>query len=237
MNTIRPNEQRANIAILMVWIVLAMEVISLFSNYFQFNLLNQVSDGNPLLMDDANANDSRVQLIAVLYLMVFIVSGITFIMWFRRAYFNLHNRVDVLEYSEGWAAGSWFIPIMSLFRPFKIMQEIYQVLLRILSIKEIQTNVSTQFLGWWWFLWVVNGVIGQMSFRLSMHAESIEELITSTTIEMIGNVLGIPLAILTVKVIKDASILETAVDLAPEPKDVEEIPQEIEMNTATVSSE
>jgi hypothetical protein len=54
---------------------------------------------------------------------------------------------------------------------------------------------------------------------------------------MIGNVLGIPLAILTVKVIKDASILETAVDLAPEPKDVEEIPQEIEMNTVTVSSE
>lgn len=157
MNTIRPNEQRANIAILMVWIVLAMEVISLFSNYFQYDLLNQVSDGNPLLMDDANANDSRVQLIAVLYLMVFIVSGITFIMWFRRAYFNLHNRVDFLEYSEGWAAGSWFVPIMSLFRPFKIMKEIYQVLLRILHKKEIKTNVSTQFLGWWWFLWVVMG--------------------------------------------------------------------------------
>ena len=227
MNTIRPNEQRANIAILMVWIVLAMEVISLFSNYFQYDLLNQVSDGNPLLMDDANANDSRVQLIAVLYLMVFIVSGITFIMWFRRAYFNLHNRVDFLEYSEGWAAGSWFVPIMSLFRPFKIMKEIYQVLLRILHKKEIKTNVSTQFLGWWWFLWVVNGVIGQMSFRLSMHAETLNELIKSTTIEMIGNVLGIPLAILTVKVIKDASILETEVDLSPEVIASQEIPQEI----------
>lgn len=237
MNTIRPNEQRANIAILMVWIVLAMEVISLFSNYFQYDLLNQVSDGNPLLMDDANANDSRVQLIAVLYLMVFIVSGITFIMWFRRAYFNLHNRVDFLEYSEGWAAGSWFVPIMSLFRPFKIMKEIYQVLLRILHKKEIKTNVSTQFLGWWWFLWVVNGVIGQMSFRLSMHAETLNELIKSTTIEMIGNVLGIPLAILTVKVIKDASILETEVDLAPEVIAVQEIPQEIEISTATISNE
>ncbi|MBP6072549.1 MAG: DUF4328 domain-containing protein [Flavobacterium sp.] len=237
MNTIRPNEQRANIAILMVWIVLAMEVISLFSNYFQYDLLNQVSDGNPLLMDDANANDSRVQLIAILYLMVFIVSGITFIMWFRRAYFNLHNRVDFLEYSEGWAAGSWFVPIMSLFRPFKIMKEIYQVLLRILHKKEIKTNVSTQFLGWWWFLWVVNGVIGQMSFRLSMHAETLNELIKSTTIEMIGNVLGIPLAILTVKVIKDASILETEVDLAPEVIAVQEIPQEIEISTATISNE
>lgn len=221
----------------MVWIVLAMEVISLFSNYFQYDLLNQVSDGNPLLMDDANANDSRVQLIAVLYLMVFIVSGITFIMWFRRAYFNLHNRVDFLEYSEGWAAGSWFVPIMSLFRPFKIMKEIYQVLLRILHKKEIKTNVSTQFLGWWWFLWVVNGVIGQMSFRLSMHAETLNELIKSTTIEMIGNVLGIPLAILTVKVIKDASILETEVDLAPEVIAVQEIPQEIEISTATISNE
>lgn len=54
---------------------------------------------------------------------------------------------------------------------------------------------------------------------------------------MIGNVLGIPLAILTVKVIKDASILETEVDLAPEVIASQEIPQEIEISTATISNE
>lgn len=94
MNTIRPNEQRANIAILLIWIVLAMELISLISNYFQFNMLQSVQDGNTLPMDEANANDTRVQLLSVLYLVVYIISGITFIMWFRRAYFNLHNRVE-----------------------------------------------------------------------------------------------------------------------------------------------
>lgn len=225
MNTIRPNEQRANIAILMIWIVLAMEIVSLISNYFQLELLNHTLEGNPLPMEEINANDTRVQLIGVLYLIVYIISGITFIMWFSRAYFNLHNRLDELEYSDGWAAGSWFVPIIGLFRPYKIMKEIYEENLTILYRKDIDTNISTQFLGWWWFLWIASGVLGQISFRLTLHADDLNKLVTSTTVEIASNIIAIPLAIIAVKVVKDASTLETEVDLAPDEKVVEVISQ------------
>lgn len=119
------------------------------------------------------------------------------------------------------------MPIISLFRPFKIMQELYEELLGILYKKDIYTNISSQFLGWWWFLWILNGIIGQMSFRYSLRAESLNELMNSTISEMAGNILGIPLAIITVKVIKDASKLEKEVDLASEIIITEEIPKEI----------
>lgn len=238
MNNIRPNEQRANIAILMIWIVLAMELISLISNYFQYNLLQSVLDGNPLPMDQAEANDTRVKLIGVLYFIVYIISAITFIMWFRRAYFNLHNRVEFLEHSEGWASGSWFVPFISLYRPFKIMEELYEELLGILYKKDIDTNITTQFLGWWWFLWILNGIVSRISNRYSLKAETLNELTTSTTIEIIGNIIAIPLAIIAVKVIKDASTLETEVDLAPDEKVVEEISQpEISEEAITIATE
>lgn len=237
MNTIRPNEQRANIAILMIWIVLAMVIITLISNYFQLELLNHALEGNSISMDEINANDTRVQLIGILYLIVYIISGITFIMWFRRAYFNLHNRLDELEYSEGWAAGSWFVPIIGLFRPYKIMKEIYEENLTILYRKDIDTNISTQFLGWWWFLWIASSVLSQISLRLSLRADDLNKLETSTTVEIIGNIIAIPLAIIAVKVIKDASTLETEVDLAPETKVVEVISQPEISEEATTPTE
>lgn len=238
MNNIRPNEQRANIAILMIWIVLAMVIITLISNYFQLELLKHALEGNSISMDEINANDTRVQLIGILYLIVYIISGITFIMWFRRAYFNLHNRLDELEYSEGWAAGSWFVPIIGLFRPYKIMKEIYEENLTILYRKDIDTNISTQFLGWWWFLWIASSVLSQISLRLSLRADDLNKLETSTTVEIIGNIIAIPLAIIAIKVIKDASTLETEVDLAPDEKVVEEISQpEISEEAITIATE
>ena len=238
MNNIRPNEQRANIAILMIWIVLAMVLITSISTYFQLELLKHALEGHSISMDEINANDTRVQLIGVLYLIVYIISGITFIMWFRRAYFNLHNRLDELEYSEGWAAGSWFVPIIGLFRPYKIMKEIYEENLTILYRKDIDTNISTQFLGWWWFLWIASSVLSQISLRLSLRADDLNKLETSTTVEIIGNIIAIPLAIIAIKVIKDASTLETEVDLAPDEKVVEEISQpEISEEAITIATE
>lgn len=55
-----------------------------------------------------------------------IVLCVTCIMWFRRAYHNPYKiGISYLSYSEGWAAGAWFVPFMNLVRPFTIMKEIW----------------------------------------------------------------------------------------------------------------
>lgn len=55
-----------------------------------------------------------------------LVALIFIIRWFRRAYFNLHLcGIQELRYSEGWAAGAWFLPITNLIRPYQIMTEIW----------------------------------------------------------------------------------------------------------------
>jgi hypothetical protein len=37
---LKPNEDNAKYAIIMIWIVTALELVSLVSGYFQYNLLN-----------------------------------------------------------------------------------------------------------------------------------------------------------------------------------------------------
>lgn len=66
------------------------------------------------------SNDSREQFVAVTYCVFLLISGITYIQWFRSAYFNLSMRTRCI-YGEGWASGSWFVPLMSLVRPYRIM--------------------------------------------------------------------------------------------------------------------
>lgn len=223
MENLKPNGQRAKNAITLIWIVLALEIVSLISGYFQCDLLQTAANGGEISTETATANDTRELIIGIIYLIAFVISAVTFIQWFRRAYYNLHLRVDHLSQTEGWAAGSWFVPIVSLYRPYQIMKELYQETKELLVKKglSINDNFTTGSLGWWWTLWIINNVIGQFVFRYSMKAESIDELTISTVASMIGNVVGIPLALITIKVIKDYTNVEP---LLIEIKDEEETP-------------
>ncbi len=210
MEALRPNEQRAKTAIILIWIVMSIETISFISDCFQCSLLCSAANGLGISPEDASANDARQGLIAILYGIVYIVSVITFIMWFRRAYFNLHIKVDSLTRSEGWAAGCWFVPIASLWYPYQIMKELYIETENLLSKKiqfyTPQTKIST--LGWWWTIWIINNLVAQFAFRYSRNADDLDELIISTLASIFSAILGIPLAIITVNIIKKYSKLE-----------------------------
>jgi hypothetical protein len=209
MQDLKPNELRSKNAITLIWIVMSLDIIAFISNYFQFDLLQTVANGGTVTSGEAVFNDIRQQIIGVVYSITYLVSGIVFIQWFRRAYFNLHLRSSHLLYTDGWAAGSWFVPFLNLFRPFQIMKELYVETARIFSKKGLSEEVSsTKFLGWWWALWLINNTVAQYEFRTSLKAEIAADLSNVTIAGMIGNLISIPLAIITVKVVKDYAKME-----------------------------
>lgn len=210
MEDLRPNDQRAKNAITIIWIILIFEILLLISGYFQYELLQSIAKGNEIPMDRINANDRREQIFNTLFFITLIVSFVTFIKWFRRAYYNLHLRVKHLSFKEGWAAGSWFVPIISLFRPYQIMKELYLETKELLTEKGISFNqgFNTKALGLWWTLWIISNIIGQFEFRYSMNAYTIEELSILTVASMINNIIGIPLALLAIKVIRNYANVE-----------------------------
>jgi len=212
MNILKPNEQRSKNAILLIWIVVTIQVIMCISDYMQLNLLQSVADGLIVSDADADANDSRQFLIASLFLIFYIVSAVTFIQWFRRAYFNLHTRVKGLSNAEGWAAGAWFVPVISLFKPYQIMKEMNEKTDELILENGLNTEHNSNpsnSIALWWALWIVTNVIAQISFRLP--SETLEQLITSTTLDVYSILVDIPLAIITIKVIKDYSQKENLI--------------------------
>lgn len=221
----RSNSTRAKTAIVFIWIVMGMEMIQLVSSYFQYLLLSEAASGGFISHEAAATNDLREQLLGIAAFIVYVISGITFIQWFRRAYFNLHTKVSHLECSEGWAAGAWFTPWINLFRPYRIMRELFRETRIILNGNSEQGNrSSTIAVDWWWALWIISGIASQVSLQVSLRNQTIDGLMVSTVAGMVGSVLTLPLAIITVKVITDYSRLEEQLYTLPEEQITESEP-------------
>lgn len=215
MTALKPNAERAKIAIVMIIVVVVLEIISMLSDVMQYEML-QIG----FTMEEAESNDLRQRIIALFFLVAFIVSIITYIRWFRRAYFNLHLRVKHLDFTEGWAAGAWFVPIVNWFRPYQIMKELYVETEKFLrnNAPSYTKTTSTAIVGWWWAIWIISTIVDRINFNISQKAETLDEINTSTIWSILASVFGIPLAILAIKVIKDYSEIETAFHQYQEPK-------------------
>lgn len=214
MEQLRPNAQRAKTAILFLYIIIACNTALLISDYMQYVLLEKVKSGAFFTTMEGTANDTRQRIIAVIYIVAYILSGIAFIRWFRRAYFNLHMKARVLEYSESAALWNWFIPIVCLFRPYKIMVNMFTETNALLAARQKpdlpETNITL--VGWWWTLWIAGNIIGQFDFRYGMRAETIDELIISTLISIFTFFISVPAALMAIQVIRNYSAAEAVLD-------------------------
>jgi hypothetical protein len=205
----RPNEQRAKAAVILLLMVIALDGISLISLYSQYQMLRGWKYGMEVSIDVANANDMRQGIIAVLQLMVLLGSAITFIMWFRRAYWNLSQKIN-LNYSDGWAAGCWFVPFLNLWRPYQMMKEMYNEARQYLANENSggETLLGMRILGIWWTAWILNSILGQAASRMTMHSNSFDEYLNATVMDMVSTSISIPAAMLAIKVIRDYAKIE-----------------------------
>ncbi len=208
LDKIRPNEHRARIAQTLIWIVMALNILSVYSSYLQYNLLNAFQNNEEISDLMISTNDYREQGIAILYLIAFIISSITFIQWFRRAYYNLGTFTST-DNTEGWAAGSWFVPVISIFRPYQMMKEMNDKTIGFLKTKITDCiEDNSQLIGIWWGIWVISNYIGKYVTKYAFKDDSVETLINATVADMVLSLIGIPLAFVTVKMIKSYALKE-----------------------------
>lgn len=200
---IKDNSQRAKNVITVFWVFFGLTIVSIGSSVLEHNLLLRAANGN-IAIDEANSNDLRQRIVGIAQLMIHIVTIVYFIMWFRRAYFNLHALNFYLRYTEGWAAGAWFVPFMNLYAPFKIMKEIWDNT----QIRAQQGSENTEIkpstlLGVWWFLWIVTNIAGNIYSRMAFRGDqSISDLISLNTTSIVLDVVDLANVFVVITIIK-----------------------------------
>ena len=210
MTKLKPNEQQAKAVIITLWTVLALYIASLISAILQYNLFQTIASGGYVSEQVAKANDIRVGIVALFLLISYIVLAITFLMWFRRAYYNLHQKVSSLSHSVGWAVGCWFVPLMNLYRPFQIMKEMYDETQKLINGRELSKRVdyTTTYVGWWWTFWIITGILNGIAWRFERNAFTINDFIAVTTFDIVIYATSIILTLFAIKVVRDYSKVE-----------------------------
>lgn len=179
----------------MLWVQLGVAVISMLSDFGQMSL---AGSGN-ITAEAAEANDARQGMIGLLYLGVFIATGIIFLKWIHRANLNCHGfGASDMKFTPGWSIGYYFIPFINLVRPYQAMKEIWKVSS---DPKNWQTQQGSAVLGWWWALWLISGFLGQMTFRMSMNVNSPSSLEAATMISIMSSIVEIPLILVAVTMV------------------------------------
>ncbi|MDB3907889.1 DUF4328 domain-containing protein [Crocinitomicaceae bacterium] len=179
---LRENQHRAKMA--KIWIIISM-VVSVLAIPYIFYLADFANK-----IADFTVTESDFQMLVILTVAYgaiglgsFIGSAISFIQWFRRAYYNAHIAFSGLKYSEGWAAGAWFIPIFWWIGPIQIATEFYKKTEAKLREEEIITGRSQYpLVVWWWVFWVLSSILNQIDqdkFGVTLDTEMTFGIISS----------------------------------------------------------
>ena len=208
VNPLTQNLQRAKTVIIVFYAIILCYAVSCVSLWLQISMLEKL-DVNNLNMEELRANDMRQISIAYTLIAIIIVSIVTFIMWFRRAYYNLQQAGQFTDFSEGWAAGAWFVPFLNLVRPYKIMVEIWEKTQ--FAVPQFINNRSSQIVGIWWAAYITSNIVANIAYRFGGDMDStIKDLISGSRIQIGSNVLRIVTAIITVIMVRQVSEMEEA---------------------------
>lgn len=152
------------------WVIVAIAVDMATSLVLAIIGLNLLSSDSRFASTDPEAaiNDlmSQVSIMNLLNVVTY-ASGIMFIIWFYRAYQNLPALRTYGRYGTGWAIGAWLVPILNLFRPKQIADDIWRA--SDPSLPENPTNLwlsgkVAPIVHWWWTVWIVGAFAPLFAF-------------------------------------------------------------------------
>lgn len=192
-------------------------LVASWSGWLEIQLLNEMGAGATVTDAEVDANDVRQGLVGLGQLIIFLTLVVMFSIWIHRANRNARALgAERMQFTPGWCVGWFFVPIMNLFRPYQAVKEIWKA-----SDPDWQQGREPVFhvgldgvdapwqradtpsvLGVWWGLWIVSGALGQASFRLSLRAEEVEELLTASWMTLASDILDLPLVLAVILVVR-----------------------------------
>jgi hypothetical protein len=199
----RSAHTRAVVAVTVLVLIMVTLVLRIGLTAYQLNLVSRAQSGGGVSIDEAELSDRLGAGLAVAWLGLWTVSGITFIAWSYRAYKNLRPLANRrLEHSPGWAIGAWFIPIVNLIFPYQIHAELWRGS-DPTPVRE-QTNGpgrGSSLVGWWWAAYLIMNVVNSIGNAV-VNSATPSTVIDGLTMMIAGDCVGLPAAALAISLIR-----------------------------------
>lgn len=172
------------------------------SDFMEFQLFSAAAISDTVTDAEIDASASRQSFFALLRLGLLMPLMVIFCCWIYRANANARCLgADDMNYTPGWSVGWFFVPFMNLFKPLKVMKEIWQASTP--DLKESwQVQTVSALVPAWWALWLLSQFTGQAATRLSFNASSFDQLSTASTVMLVFDVIYIPLSVVILMIVR-----------------------------------
>ena len=182
-----------------VYVAFALYVVAALLNisatFQEIELLQRIDvDWRDVSPAEADASDARVLTTGLLSFTALVAAVTTFCFWIHRANRNLPVLTHhFIRFSPGWSIGWFFIPIMNLFRPYQVMDEIYR--------QSHPRQAGSPLIGVWWGLWLAGGFAGQAALRALFEDSDVATLIARDWLTITSDIVLIIAAIVVIVLI------------------------------------
>ncbi|GAA3951112.1 hypothetical protein GCM10022406_36220 [Hymenobacter algoricola] len=153
----------------------------------QYQMIRHVQQGGTLTPGSGHANDLRVEILEYVQFGVMLLALVALALWMYRAYHNVHQLpLARPQYSTSMAAWGWVIPIMNLWLPYRIMQDIGRYTVRTAHSAQLATPARFRnAAAVWWTFHIGLLIISRVNAAFARAEDpTIEQLLRNTQMMM-----------------------------------------------------
>ncbi|MEU3963386.1 DUF4328 domain-containing protein [Streptomyces buecherae] len=198
-------------------VTIVMLVLALIARGGQYNQLGDQLDGKFVSIEDQDDADAFYTAMLILSSLVMVATAVVWAIWFRRLRLNAEVFAPGQHrFTPGWAAGAWFTPVVNLWFPKQIANDIWRA-----SSPQGPHAVQRGLLNGWWVTWLTGGVLSGMAISMYTDAkddiegksyfltrEAAEDAHAALGLHLFGYVVTIAAAILALLLVRQITRLQ-----------------------------
>ncbi len=177
-------------------------VFALWSGVQQLDLLDRISRGH-FTKAEVSASDARERLTSLTQLALFLITAIFFCRW---TYVVARNAralgAQKLDITPGWAVGYYFIPVVTLWKPYQAIREVWKASR---NPAQWQREKNSEVVRLWWALWISSCLVGQVALRATFNAKKVGDYIQAATYNIISDGLDVLLCVAAIVLVQSLS--------------------------------
>lgn len=206
-----------DLAGLLKWLKISLGALALValldacSSWLQITVLGQAQSGAQITDEAIASSIIRGGLVAILHMLVYSLTAILFLRW---TYLTKKNATALgasgLAFSPGWSVGYYFIPVLTLWKPYQALHETFRA-----SHPDFRENWESapvpRLLPAWWTVWIIAGLVSQVLLRMTIKGgDSIPDLLKGSWINLLSTLIEIPLVALVWSLVSTMRDWQTA---------------------------
>ena len=103
--------------------LIGVSALSIAARWVEYLIID---DPAAITFGDIQSSSDRIRMLSIGMLVLTITVAVVFISWTHRLYRNLPGLGWEPRFESGWAIGGWFVPILSLWRPKQVIDDIWR---------------------------------------------------------------------------------------------------------------